>query len=134
MRSPEMEALIVAETAKLVDDWESGKHQYDGLIYFMGWRQDEQFIPLYIGKTESFGKGVGNLSANIKNLKTDKSKFARWGDNYAYHIGDLSACVLEGHPESKRTEKYKAWAATVFQDAPTTSPRLVQPVYFWATA
>ena len=134
MRSPEMEALIVAETAKLVDDWESGKHQYDGLIYFMGWRQDEQFIPLYIGKTESFGKGVGNLSANIKNLKTDKSKFARWGDNYAYHIGDLSACVLPGHADGRQTIKYQSWAEQLFEDTPSLTPKLRRPVYFWATA
>jgi hypothetical protein len=77
MRSPEMEALILVETDKLAEDWESRTHRYDGLIYCMGERQGDQFIPLYIGKTETFGKGAGNLSANIKNLKTDKSKFAR---------------------------------------------------------
>ena len=134
MRSPEMEALILAETAKLVGDWESGQHRYDGLIYCMGWRQDEKFIPLYIGKTETFGKGAGNLSANIKNLKTDKSKFARWGDNYAYHIGDLSACVLSGHVDGKQTIKYQAWADRLFANAPSLTPKLRRPVYFWATA
>lgn len=36
MRSLEMEALVLAETKKLVDDWESGTHRYDGLIYFVG--------------------------------------------------------------------------------------------------
>lgn len=50
MRSPEMEALILVETDKLVEDWQSGLHRYDGLIYCMGERQGDQFIPLYIGK------------------------------------------------------------------------------------
>ena len=134
MRSPEMEALILAETAKLVEDWESGNHRYDGLIYCIGWRQDEQFIPLYIGKTETFGKGDGNLSANIKNLKTDKSKFARWGDNYAYHVGDLSACVLPDHAVGKQTIKYQAWADQLFENVPSLKPKLRRPVYFWANA
>ena len=134
MRSPEMEALILVETDKLVEDWESGTHRYDGLIYCMGERQGDQFIPLYIGKTETFGKGAGNLSANIKNLKTDKSKFARWGDNYAYHVGDLSACVLPGHADEKQTIKYQAWADQLFENAPSLTPKLHRPIYFWATA
>jgi len=134
MRSPEMEALILAETDKLVEDWESGTHQYDGLIYCMGERQGDQFIPLYIGKTETFGKGAGNLSANIKNLKTDKSKFARWDDNYAYHVGDLSACVLPGHADEKQTIKYQAWANQMFENAPSLTPKLHRPIYFWAAA
>ena len=134
MRSPEMEALILAETAKLVEDWESGNHRYDGLIYCIGWQQDGQFIPLYIGKTETIGKGAGNLSANIKNLKTDKSKFARWGDNYAYHVGDLSACVLPGHADGKKTIKYQAWADQLFENVPSLTAKLRCPVYFWTTA
>ncbi|MEI8168839.1 MAG: hypothetical protein WCG50_04130 [Rhodoferax sp.] len=133
-RSLETEKLILNETEKLLEDWRSGAHRYDGLIYCIGWKQSKHFIPLYIGKTETIGKGDGNLSANLKNLKSDKSKFARWGDNYAYHIGDLSACTLPGHAEAKRTEKYSAWAATLFEDAPSIAPRLRQPVYFWATA
>ena len=85
------------------------------------------FVPLYIGKTETFGKGDRNLSANVRNLKSDRSKFARWGDNYAYHIGDLSSCVLPDHSETKRTAKYQAWADTLF--VPGTL-RLKRPVYF----
>lgn len=134
MRSPSMEALLLAETRKLVDDWQAGTHRYDGLIYFMGWRAEDEFIPLYIGKTETFGKGAGNLSANIKRLERDRSKFARWGDNYAYHVGDLSACVLPGHAEKKRSTKYQSWAATMFEVVPSVMPRLRRPVHFWATA
>jgi hypothetical protein len=130
LRSPEMEALVLRETQKLVEDWKVGSHRFDGLIYCMGWKREGAFIPLYIGKAETLGKGDRNLSANLKNLTTDKSKFARWGDNYAYHIGDLSACVLPGHDEAKRTSKYAAWAATLFENGTT----LRQPVFFWANA
>jgi predicted RNase H-like nuclease len=63
-----MEALVVEEATKVVADWHSGAGQYDGLIYLMGWRDGHQFIPLYIGKAETLGKGDGNLSANLKNL------------------------------------------------------------------
>ncbi len=96
----------------------------------MGWKASDKFLPLYIGKTETFGKRGQNLSANLKNLHNDKSKFARWGDNYAYHIGDLSACVMSGHAESKRTLKYMSWARCLF----TEGAKLKHPVFFWATA
>ena len=128
-RSERMEELVLVETDKLVADWESGTHQYDGLIYMMGYKDRDIFTPLYIGKTESFGKGKSNLSVNIKNLHTDKSKFARWGDNYAYHIGDLSACVLEGHSFGAKSLKYQAWASCMFD-----GKRLKKQVYFWSMA
>jgi len=126
-RSERMEELVLVETDKLVADWESGTHQYDGLIYMMGYKDRGIFTPLYIGKTESFGKGKSNLSVNIKNLHTDKSKFARWGDGYAYHVGDLSACVLNGHSDAAKTLKYQAWADCLFD-----GQSLKKPVYFWA--
>jgi hypothetical protein len=71
--------------------------------------------PLYIGKAETFGKGNGNISANIKGIEQDTSKFARWGDNYAYHIGDLSAVVLPGHDPKHIARKYQMWAAALFK-------------------
>ena len=129
-RSEECDRLILNVTDQLVNDWQGKEHQFDGMLYLMGWKQQGKFIPLYIGKTESLGKGDRNLSANIKNLHTDKTKFARWGDGYSYHIGDLSACVLSGHEENKKTIKYRAWAECLF-DADT---HLRYPVYFWAGA
>lgn len=134
VRSQAMETMVLNEVAKLADDWTDKRHRLDGMIYVMGWKKQDQFVPLYIGKTESFGKGAGNLSANIKNLKTDRSKFARWGDNYAYHIGDLSACLLPGHGLEKRTTKYSAWSQRLFEEVPSSSPRLRQEVFFWARA
>ena len=91
-------------------------------------------IPLYIGKAETIGRGDANLSANLRNLRTSKDKFARWGDNYAYHIGDLSAAVLTCHPAEKRSPKYSEWALKIFKSAPTERPQLAFDVYFWAKA
>jgi len=130
MRSNECEAMILSVTDVLVNDWTTGAHQFDGMLYMMGWKQAGKFVPLYIGKSETFGKAERNLSVNIKNLHSDKSKFARWGDNYAYHLGDLSACVLPGHAEEKKTLKYQAWADCLFRQ----HAHLNQPVYFWAKA
>ena len=130
IRSIECEETILTITDLLVSDWNSGIQQYDGMLYMMGWKQMGKFVPLYIGKTETIGKGDKNLSVNIKNLHKDKSKFARWGDNYAYHIGDLSACVLPGHLEQKKTRKYQTWADCLF----VNGSQLKEPVFFWATA
>ncbi len=73
-----MDTLIRAECAKLIDDWKQKAFEYDGLIYMMLAEEPEGVVPLYIGKSETLGKTNGNLSANIKNIKTDTQKFARW--------------------------------------------------------
>jgi hypothetical protein len=133
-RSGQMESLIIRECAKLVDDWASGTHVYDGLLYIMAIEDVDGIVPLYIGKAESYGKKAGNLSVNIKSVERDKSKFARWGDNYAYHIGDLSAVVLPGHDPKHIERKYLSWASELFTNAPNEHPVLKRPVYFWAKA
>jgi hypothetical protein len=101
-RSQAMESLVRQACAKLISDWETKQFIYDGLIYMMAIRDVDEVIPLYIGKAETLGKGNGNLSANIRGIERDTSKFARWGDNYAYHIGDLSAVVLPGLIQNMR--------------------------------
>lgn len=133
-RSAEMELLVRTQAAKAVKDHTSNGHRIDGLIYMMGWREDQRFIPLYIGKAETTGLGNGNLSANLKGLDRDTSKFARWGDGYSYHIGDLSACVLPEHDPKHQQDKYRDWANTLFEQAPSDAPVLRKPVWFWTTA
>lgn len=134
-RSIKMETLVLAECDLLIGDWKSGRREYDGLIYLMYTNNNHNdVIPLYIGKTESLGKNGGNLSANITNIHRDKSKFARWGDGYAYHIGDLSAVAVPGHPHEKITSKYTDWASRLFEEFPRQNPKLKLPVYFWAKA
>ena len=98
----------------------------------MGWKQSGKFVPLYIGKTESKGRNGGvKISANLQRLRSDRGKFARWGDGYQYHIGDLSACMLPGHEDdTAQALKYQSWADCLFVDGTT---KLGEPVYFWAT-
>lgn len=127
-RSLACEEMILSVTDRLVADWESGARRLDGMLYMIGLKHSGRFVPLYIGKAETKGRN-GGLSANLRNLHSDKSKFARWGDNYQYHIGDLSACVLPGHDVSARVRKYEAWAARLFVEG----THLREPVYFWAT-
>lgn len=134
LRDPDMEALVIQEANTLVTDWERGEHLYDGLIYMMFTLKEQHVLPLYIGKAESIGKGDKNLSVNIKSLARDKSKFARWGDNYAYHIGDLSAAALTGHPPEKVNPKYTRWAAALFETVEDGNVRLHQRTYFWVKA
>ncbi len=133
-RSNAMDKLILEETDKLVADWESGANEYDGIVYVMYLQRSDTTLPLYIGKAETLGKGEGNLSANIKGLHSSSQKFARWGDNYQYHIGDLSAVVLFGHKDKYQNNKYRDWASSLFLEFPTSKPTLKEPVYFWTTA
>ena len=134
-RHPEMDALMLQQTALLVDDWKSKQNQYDGIIYMMFAPQTNgEILPLYIGKAETLGKGDGNLSANLVRIDKDRSKFARWGDNYQYHIGDLSAAALAGHPFEKISPKYSRWAADLFDEIPSENPRLREDVRFWVKA
>jgi hypothetical protein len=132
-RSEAMETLLRREAGTVVADWECRTREYDGLVYLMFQKSGNEVLPLYIGKAETLGKS-GNLSANMQRLATDTSKFARWGDNYAYHIGDLSAVVLPGHEPSRITAKYRDWARALFIEFPTPSPRLKREVFFWAKA
>jgi hypothetical protein len=104
------------------------------MLYPMFIKEAGGIVPLYIGKSETMGKGDGNLSANIKGVAKDTSKFARWGDNYAYHIGALSAAVLHGHDPTKIMPKYKKWAESIFAGFPTDKPQVKQRVFLWAKA
>jgi len=75
-RSAAMETMMCEEARKAVG--------YDGIIYIMhtGY-SDGVTEPRYIGKSETAGKTTGVPSVNLLRLETDKSKFGRWGDNYA---------------------------------------------------
>jgi hypothetical protein len=135
-RAPQMEALVIGECTKVLHDFAVQAGVYDGLIYMMFWSMEDRVLPLYIGKSEKIGRRGGNLSANIRNIATNRGKFCRWGDNYAYHIGDLSAVVCPHHPPSTIDGKYRKWADRLFAPDtwPSTAPRLRFPTYFWIYA
>jgi hypothetical protein len=104
------------------------REDWDGLLYIMGKGEKESFIPLYIGKAEK--KGVKHpISVNIANLRKDKSKFARWGDNVAYHIGDLSHALFGFEAYKQPDKKYKKWANVLFSSF--EKPTLKEPIYLY---
>lgn len=133
-RSEAMESFVIAEVNKVLNDFHEMQDIYEGLIYMMYKINNGMIVPLYIGKSEKFGKQGNNLSRNISNIERNKSFFCRWGDNYAYHIGDLSAVVCPGHPQEKIQQKYRKWANSLFESYPTTEPILKENVYFWIAA
>ena len=61
-RSKDMETLVIAEVSKVLKDYSSGEGLFEGLIYMMYHLSNNNFIPLYIGKSEKYGKFSGNLS------------------------------------------------------------------------
>lgn len=82
----EMAMIEVVEAGLRQDDW-------NGILYVMGWGPLDAYRPLYIGKANKRGK-KGNISANLKNVRSDSAKFARWGYGNAYHVGDLSQALF----------------------------------------
>ena len=133
-RSQEMENLVIREVNKVLNDFENNQDIYEGLIYMMYIVKNNIITPLYIGKSEKYGKQGDNLSGNISKIEGNKSFFCRWGDNYAYHIGDLSAVVCPGHAKEKIARKYQRWASLLFESYPTSAPVLKEDVYFWICA
>lgn len=132
-RSQAMESMVLEQVDILLADLEQGTYMYDGLIYVMFFKEAGRVVPLYIGKTESIGR-KNAVSANIRGLRGDKGKFARWGDGYQYHIGDLSAVVLPSHSDAAISNKYISWAESLFVSYPSVEPKLKKEVFFWCSA
>jgi hypothetical protein len=136
-RSPQIDALIIQEVEKVLEDFRLKGSQYEGLIYLMFWQEADRALPLYIGKSEKFGRGGGHLFANIASIRTNGGKFCRWEYNYSYHLGDPSAMVCPGHTPERATEKYHRWAERLFEEVPelpVEPPRLRREVWFWGKA
>jgi hypothetical protein len=87
-----------------------------GLLYVMAWGTRGQVRPLYIGRANKVGRTPGTVSANLVNLERDKSKFARWGDGNAYHIGDLSQALFGWSSYQQSQAKYQRWSEMLFQN------------------
>jgi hypothetical protein len=131
-RSAEMDKLMRSLGGELILEHNQSQVIHDGILYMMLKRGQKGLVPLYIGKTEIFGRGDRNLSANISDLERGNGKFGRWGYNYAYHIGDLSAVTLPGHPDSKGTNKYSLWRDSIFS-IQGDQIKMTTEILFWAT-
>ncbi|WP_436900258.1 hypothetical protein [Halovenus halobia] len=128
-RSERMEERVRNEGRKVINDWETTDHTYDGLIYLMYWLDEGAVVPLYVGKAGKYGRDGEGLSANLQGLRgTSTGKFARWGDGHYYHIGNLSAVVFD-HDKNQK-QKYAKWADRLFEDG----RQLRRPTYFWTKA
>lgn len=108
-RSPAMEQAVIDLVERGLRD-----PAWIGMVYIMGWGPRNRFRPLYVGKAGKAGKKPGVISANLLNLRTDKNKFARWGDGgTAYHVGSLSTAIFTDTPFTVRP-KYERWAEMLF--------------------
>lgn len=127
-----MSAMVIDTVQRVVSTPASTA---EGLLYIMHrLDRNSRVVPLYIGKAARHGRFGALVLANLANIERDQGKFARWGYNYAYHLGDLSAAILPGHSLQKAVPKYAKWVKTLFQCAPTSKPRLRFDVHFWCTA
>jgi hypothetical protein len=75
-------------------------------------------------------KGVKHpLSVNIAKIRSNKDKFARWGDNVAYHIGGLSQALFKFEAYKPTSKNYKEWANVLF--VTNEPPMLKEPIYLY---
>jgi ABC-type cobalt transport system substrate-binding protein len=133
-RSDAMDRRLRDAIDTVVEDHRTRSGEYDGLLYLMYALEDSRVVPYYIGKTGTFRRADAGLSANLDGVSATGGKFARWGYGNAYHIGDLSAAVLDdcddvdaaNHEEPKA--KYEAWATRLFEPG---TRRLRRPIYIW---
>jgi len=157
LRQKEMEEIVSKEISKIYYSYIEDKNnfEFDGLIYMMYTLKkdivqkdiiddsilekldENDIIPFYIGKTETIGVN-GKYSVNIKNVhkKLNKTKFARWGDGGAYHIGDLSDALLDNR-KAENFKKYSKWAEFLFKkrEMQSKDPVILKfPVYFGCKA
>ena len=74
------------------------------------------YIPIYIGKTETLGRN-GGFSENLKSVSLGKNMqyFARWGHDKARHIGGLSYCFFKRENPYKSTD-YESWIKIMFDE------------------
>ncbi|MFB6225072.1 MAG: hypothetical protein ABEI13_01295 [Candidatus Paceibacteria bacterium] len=128
-RSESMESRLREGGRKVINDWSTTDDTYDGLIYLMYWLEDDQVVPLYVGKAGKYGRDGESLSSNLEDLRGNSTrKFARWGDAHFYHIGNLSAIVFDH--EKNQKQKYQNWVDRLFEK----DRQLKQQTYFWTKA
>lgn len=130
-RSSEMESMLNRLHSELRNDFETGKHALDGILYFMMWLEEQCPIPLYIGRSLKLKRDKSGLSTDITDYK-----FGRWSDDREQHFGELTVAALGeacGRSDWIPHSTYTQWATRIFDVSPCTQPKLKRPVYFWAT-
>jgi hypothetical protein len=128
-----MEALVVSEVERVLQDFELGANLLDGVLYMMFWVRSEKVVPLYVGRAGKYARDRIGLSANLAKIRSN-TNFARFGYSYAYHLGDLSAAACPDHSPPNIKPKYRRWAERLFETSPARRPRLREEVRFWMAA
>lgn len=119
-RGQEISKRIIDKASILEEDLESRSGQFEGLIYLMYWKEDQEIRPLYVGKTSKFNTTGYEINPNIESLATRENRFARWGYGKAWHLGELSNAILrsswlESGEFTDKSINKKQWAETLFR-------------------
>lgn len=120
-RVPERNSEMQRFYSDLIEDVRNGS-VFCGIIYCMYWIRNSEIVPLYIGKTERYGRN-GNISTNLN--PGAAGPFGRWGYGNDYHMGDLGA-GLRGE------DRYQDWVEKLFKSR--ADLKLWARVFFGATA
>jgi hypothetical protein len=90
-RSAAMEAVIVEAVGAVLA---AKPPEAEGPIHMMH-RPDERgrVVPLHVGKAGRHGRSGAAVSADIAAVRANAGRFARWGYDDAYHMGDLIAAA-----------------------------------------
>jgi hypothetical protein len=115
-RHPRMERAMT----DLVEQGLADPH-WDGILSVMGRGPAPSFSPLYVGKAERRGR-KNSINAIFRDIGANRRMFARWGDDFGYHIGDLSHALFRFQADRPVTRTYQRWATTLF--ASSDPPRL----------
>lgn len=107
-RSEPMEHSVIniVETGLTQNSWQ-------GILYIMCWGGSDSMRPLYIGKAGRRGR-KNPVSANIRDIRRNRHKFARWGDGMDYHVGELSQVLFGWKGYRSPSDKYRKWAEMLF--------------------
>ena len=131
-RSSLMEDLVPREVAKLRNDFEALTNEFDGVIYMIGKKNNTIFCPLYIGKSEKFGKRKQNFSTNLNCGQSESSLLD--GVTVMYIMGGLSARKFTELLKIQVRKKYQGWAGLIFTNTLSMKLTLETAVWFWMKA
>lgn len=129
-RSKEMEDAIIDAVEFLFEDIDNGKDEFVGVLSLMYYIYLGKPKPLMFVLSRKWGREEGKLSANLKDCKRDsksRMKFARWGDDDAYHFGGLSNALYNNTGIFEK--RYQKWKFNLFREEDGEYV-LKTPIYF----
>lgn len=130
-----MKETVRTEAKKVIQDYENGTDNFEGVHTMMYWIEDDEIVPLYNSWSAKTSRGGDSLNVMLERIETSMSHFCKWGYIHLCHTGGLSVNVIDEdfyeENEVDKSGKYENWAETLFEP---NSRQLRQPVYFWSNA